>query len=135
MLGVCLPVAAVSGTFLVKLFSGSQLAMFLAPCAIGGFFILLFAVTLDDRQLAKADKPTWSVTGIGRAPSTSSPRTNPDFAWAFSSRFMFVLAYAFLITYQAYYLLEKIGSAKADVQHQIFLGDISPNPASSSPLP
>ena len=46
VLGVCLPIASVSGTFLVKLFTGNQLAMFLVPCAIGGFFILLFAATL-----------------------------------------------------------------------------------------
>jgi MFS family permease len=61
VLGICTPIALVSGTFLVKLFTGNQLAMFLAPCAIGGFFILLFAVTLKDRRLAKADKPTWSL--------------------------------------------------------------------------
>ncbi len=43
VLGVCLPIASVSGTFLVQLFTGNQLAMFLVPCAIGGVFILLFA--------------------------------------------------------------------------------------------
>jgi hypothetical protein len=36
VLGICLPIAAVSGTFLFKLFSGSRLAMFLAPCVSGG---------------------------------------------------------------------------------------------------
>jgi MFS family permease len=51
-----------------------------------------------------------------------NPRQSPNFAWAFVSRFMFVLAYAFLTTYQAYYLLDRIGSAEADVPHQIFLG-------------
>ena len=99
VLGVCTPIASVSGTFLVKLFTGNQFAMFLAPCAIGGFFILLFASTFH-----------------------INPRENPDFAWAFASRFMFVLACAFRVTYQAYYLLGKIGSAKAEVPQQIFLG-------------
>jgi len=47
VLGVCLPVASVCATFLVKSFTGSLLAMFLGPCAIGGFFIL-FAATLHD---------------------------------------------------------------------------------------
>ena len=61
VLGVCLPIASVCGTFLVKLFAG---------------------------------------------------------------RFMFVLAYAFLVTYQAYYLLHKLGTAKADVPQQIFLGTL-----------
>jgi MFS family permease len=53
-----------------------------------------------------------------------NPRKSPDFAWAFASRFLFVLAYAFLTTYQAYYLLDKIGSAEADVPRQIFLGTL-----------
>jgi len=60
VLGVCLPIASVSGTFLVQLFTGNLLAMFLGPCAIGGFFIVVFAVTLQDRRLSKADKPTSS---------------------------------------------------------------------------
>jgi len=123
ILGVCTPIASVSGTFLVKLFTGNQLAMFLAPCAIGGFFILLFAVTLKDRRLAKKDKPAWSLREFASI-FYVNPRRNPDFAWAFVSRFMFVLAYAFLATYQAYYLLEKIGSTKAEVPQQIFLGTL-----------
>ena len=117
------PIASVSGTFLVQLFTGNQLAMFLVPCAIGGFFILLFAVTLKDRRLAKADKPAWSLREFAST-FYVNPRKSPDFAWAFASRFMFVLAYAFLTTYQAYYLLDKIGSAEADVPQQIFLGTL-----------
>jgi MFS family permease len=124
VLGVCVPIASVSGTFLVKLLTGNQVAMFMVPCAIGGFFILLFAVTLKDRRLAKADKPPWSLRELAST-FYVNPRANPDFAWAFASRFMFVLAYAFLTTYQAYYLLEKIGSAEADVPQQIFLGTLA----------
>jgi MFS family permease len=124
VLGVCLPVASVCGTFLVKLFTGSLLAMFMGPCAIGGLFILLFAVTLNDRQLASAEKPAWSVREFAGT-FYVNPRKNPDFSWAFGSRFMFVMAYAFLATYQAYYLLDKIGTAKADVPQQIFLGTLA----------
>jgi MFS family permease len=122
-LGVCLPVAAVSGTFIVKLFTGNQLGAFLVPCGIGGFFILLFAVALKDRRLIKADRPRWSLKEFAST-FYVKPRTSPDFAWAFASRFMFLLAYAFLATYQAYYLLDKIGSARADVPQQIFLGTL-----------
>ena len=124
VLGVCLPVASVCGTFLVKLFTGSLLAMFLAPCAVGGFFILLFAVTLNDRRLARAEKPAWSLREFAST-FYVSPRQSPDFAWAFASRFMFVMAYAFLASYQAYYLLDKIGTAQADVPQQIFLGTLA----------
>src|SRR6202021_2387081 len=115
------PVGSGWGTCLVKLFAASLLAMFLAPCAIGGLFGLLFAVTLNDRRLARADKPKWSLREFART-FYVNPRQSPDFSWAFTSRFMFVMAYAFLVTYQAYYLLDKIGTAKADVPQQIFLG-------------
>jgi len=124
VLGVCLPVGSVCGAFVVKLFAGSLLVMFLAPCAIGGFFILLFAVTLNDRRLARADKPKWSLREFAGT-FYVNPRKSPDFSWAFASRFMFVLAYAFLTTYQAYYLLDKIGTAKAHVPQQIFLGTLT----------
>jgi MFS family permease len=124
VLGVSVPIASVSATFLVKLFTGNQLAMFLVPCAVGGFFILLFAATLKDRRLAKADKPSWSLREFAST-FYVSPRKSPDFAWAFASRFMFLLAYAFLVTYQAYYLLDKIGSAEAEVPQQIFLGTLA----------
>jgi len=127
VLGVCLPVASVCATFLVKLFTGSLLAMFLGPCAIGGFFILLFAVTLHDRRLADVRKPAWSLREFAGT-FYLSPRQNPDFAWAFASRFMFVMAYAFLASYQAYYLLDKIGSAQADVPQQIFLATLAQSP-------
>ena len=35
VLGICLPIAAVSGTYIVKLFTGHQIATFLVPCATG----------------------------------------------------------------------------------------------------
>ena len=124
VLGVCLPLASVIGTFVVQLVAGNQLAMFMAPCAIGGFFILLFVLTLDDRRLARADRPPWSLRELLRT-FYVNPRRSPDFAWAFVSRFMIVMAYAFLVTYQAYYLLNKIGTAEADVPRQIFLGTVS----------
>ena len=123
VLGVCLPIASVSGTFLVQLFTGNELAMFMIPCAIGGFFVLIFAITLKDRRLDKADKPAWSLREFAGT-FYVNPRKSPDFAWAFASRFLFVLAYAFLTIYQAYYLLDKIGSPEGDVPRQIFLGTL-----------
>jgi len=117
-------IASVSGTYVVQLFTGNTLAMFLAPCAIGGFFVLLFAATLQDRRLVAADKPAWSMREFASV-FYVNPRKNPDFAWAFTSRFMFVLAYAFLTTYQTYYLLEKLGSDEDDVPRQVFLATVA----------
>jgi len=124
VLGICLPIASVSGTYVVQLFTGNTLAMFLAPCAIGGLLILLFAATLKDRRLNAEDKPAWSVREVTSA-FYLNPWQHPDFAWAFTSRFMLVLAYAFLTTYQVYYLLQKVGSAADDVPRQLFLATLA----------
>ena len=122
VLGVCQPVAAVSGTFLVQLFSGHQLAMLLVPCAVGAVFILPFVATLDDRLLTAAPTSSgWSIRD-GFGTFFFAPHRSPDFAWAFASRFLFVSAYAILVTYQAYFLQDRLGSARDDVPHQVFLG-------------
>ena len=123
ILGICLPIASVGATYLVKTFSGSQLTMFLAPCLIGGVFVLMFAATLDDRHLRPDEKPAWSLHELAGT-FYFNPRRNPDFAWAFASRFMFVLAYAFLATYQVYYLIDHLGSAESAVPQQVFLATL-----------
>jgi MFS family permease len=123
VLAVCLPAASVVGTFLVQLFDGSVVTMLLVPCAVGGCLVILFAAKLNDRRLAAADRPRWSLREFAGT-FYVSPRRSPDFAWAFASRFLFVMAYAFLTTYQAYYLLDSIHSAAADVPRQIFLGTL-----------
>ena len=128
VLAVCLPTASVAGTFLVQLFDQTQLTMFLAPCAVGGLFVLLFAARLHDRHLDPATKSPWSMREF-LGTFYVSPHTSPDFAWAFASRFLLVMAYAFLVTYQAYYLLDQIGSAEDDVPHQIYLGTLSQSAA------
>jgi MFS family permease len=118
-LGICVPIASVTGTFVVQLFTGNQLAMFLAPCAIGGLLVLPFVLTLKDRRLDRATRPAWSLREFAGT-FYVNPRNSPDFAWAFASRFLLILAYAFLVTFQAYYLLEKIGSTETEVPQQIF---------------
>ena len=123
ILGICLPIAPVIAAFLVQALAGSQLAVFMVPCAVGAFFVLAFAAYLNDRRLTPALVPPWSRRDVF-ATFYVNPRKHPDFAWAFTSRFLLVLAYAFLVTFQAYYLLDKLGTPQGDVAHQIFLGTL-----------
>ncbi len=123
VLGVCLPVASVGGTYVVQLFDASQVAMFLAPCAIGALLVIPFAVVLDDRRLAPEDRPPWSTREL-LSTFYVDPRRNTDFTWVFVSKLLFVTAYAFLVTYQAYFLIDRIGSDEDDVPHEIFLSTL-----------
>jgi MFS family permease len=124
LLGLSVPAASVVGTYLVQLFDYSTVLMFTVPCAVGGIAVLVFAWRLPDRRLAPAEKPPWS---LGELAGTFyvSPRRNPDFAWAFLSRFLLVTAYAFLITYQAYYLIAQVGSSEDSVPRQVYLGTLT----------
>jgi MFS family permease len=123
VLGICLPAASVAGTFLVQAFDSSELTMFLAPCVVGAALVVLFVTRLDDRRLDPADRPPWSLRQL-LGSFYVDPRANPDFAWAFLSRFLLLMAYAFLVTYQAYYLIDRLGTAEDAVAHQIFLGTV-----------
>jgi MFS family permease len=129
VLGVCLPLASICGTFLVNLFSPHLLAMFLGPCVVAGLFIVVFAVMLDDRRLSRTRPASRAESGSdwrGRlAGMVVGLRAHPDFTWAFVSKLLFVMAYAFLATYQAFYLLAQIGTKEAHVPHQVFLGTLA----------
>jgi len=128
VLGICLPAASVAATYLVQAFDTTELTMFLAPCVVGGLFVILFAARLNDRRLDPTNKPAWSLRQLVGS-FYVNPRTSPDFAWAFTSRFMIVMAYAFLVTYQAYYLLEQVGSSQDAVPRQIYLGTLAQSAA------
>ncbi|RYP89015.1 MFS transporter [Nocardioides guangzhouensis] len=123
IIAICLPVASVLGTFLVQLFDQNVLTMLMVPCAVGASLVLLFVARLTDRRLEPGHRPPWSIREL-LSTFYVNPRRNPDFAWVFASRFLLVTAYAFLVTYQAYYLLEHLGTSEADVPHQIYLGTL-----------
>jgi MFS family permease len=128
ILAICLPVASVVGTFLVQTFDRNVLTMLMVPCAVGGFFVLLFVARIDDRRLQTGGAPPWSIREF-LGTFYVNPRRSPDFAWAFASRLLLVTAYAFLVTYQAYYLIRQVGSSERDVPHQIYLGTLAQSAA------
>ena len=123
VLGVCLPVAAVSGTYLVKVFTGS-----LSPCS--------WRPASSPAWSCCSSSPGWT-TRTNRASSGSrgpwadfartfyvSPARHADFAWAFVSRFLFVTAYALLTTYQVFFLIDRVGTSDDDVPQRVFLATL-----------
>lgn len=51
VLGICMPIGQVGGTFLVQFVSTSTLLMFMIPAAIGTTAVLLLVLVLPDRRL------------------------------------------------------------------------------------
>ncbi|WP_030267653.1 MFS transporter [Streptomyces violens] len=124
ILGICLPIAMVIGAYVVQAVSGlGQTAMFLFPVAIAAVPVILFVLVLKDRRLAPADRPQWSSRDLVSSLYVN-PRKAPDFSWAWLSRFLFVMGQSFLLTYQAFYLLNKIGISEDDLPHQVFVATL-----------
>jgi MFS family permease len=115
VLGTCMPLGQLAGTFVVQSVAESTLAMFMVPALIGAAAILLLAFTLEDRHLEPTQPVRETVSWYW-----VSPRRYPDFAWAWLSRFLVVLGTAFLTTYQPFYLTEKLGMPDSAVPGLIF---------------
>lgn len=121
VMGICLPLGQVSGTFLVQSVAGSTLLMFMVPASICVALVLIFALTLRDRHLAPG-----TVRSLGWRDAVAiywvNPRRHPDFAWTWLSRLLLVLGTAFLNTYQPFYLIDELGHTAEQIPKLIFQG-------------
>ncbi|WP_063733680.1 MFS transporter [Streptomyces sp. RTd22] len=124
LVGLTLPLAMIGGTFIIQLVATSALLMFLLPPLIAAVSVLVFIALVNDRRLPKdAPRPKLSVREIAGT-FWVNPVRHPDFAWVWFSRLLFVLGYGFLTTYQAFFLLNRLGSSTDQVPHQIFVASL-----------
>lgn len=124
VLGICAPIALVVGAYVVQVVAPlGQLAMFLFPMAITAATVAVFLLVLKDRHLDPGAKPAWSLREFASTFYTD-PRKAPDFAWAWISRFLFVMGQSFLLTYQAFYLLNRIGISETELPDSIFIATV-----------
>lgn len=125
LVGLTLPVSMIGGTFIIQLVAANTLLTFLLPPMIAALSVIVFIALVKDRHLPKdAPKPKLSVSEIASS-FWVNPRRHPDFAWAWFSRLLFVTAYGFLTTYQAFYLLNHIGSRPEEIPQQIFFATVA----------
>lgn len=107
VLGICVQVGIVAGVVIGQAVSGSMFLMFMLPGLIALVLVLLMTATLKDRRLSKGEVPPLDLLGFFKS-FWIDPRKAPDFAWAFASRFMLFMGLATLVTYQVYYLIDKL---------------------------
>lgn len=119
VLGMCMPIGQVGGTFLVHAVSDSTLLTFMAPAAVGVTTVLLLALILPDRRLSPDRAAASGWKEFARS-YWINPRQHPDFAWAWLSRFLLVLGTAFLTTYQPFYLVDHLGFSVQEVPGLVF---------------
>lgn len=121
VMGICLPLGQVSGTFLVQSVADSTMLTFMLPASICIVLVLVFALSLRDRHLAPGMAPSFGWRDAV-AIYWVNPRQHPDFAWTWLSRLLLVLGTAFLNTYQPFYLMDKLGYTAEQIPTLIFRG-------------
>jgi MFS family permease len=119
-LGISIGVGTLAGMFMASLFSSDLFWMFMAPGLAGGVFILLFALKLKDRRLARQDRPKFGFVVLLKS-FWVNPVKHPNFGWAWISRFAVLMGIATLTTYQTYFLIQRLGVAPDDVAQRVFI--------------
>ena len=120
ILGVCMPVGQIVGTFLVQQLAGNLTLALLVPGTLGLVGVLALAVVLPDAPPAPA-----AVAGsaVGVAPARAIHfhlLAHRDFTWAWLGRAFFVMGSIFLQAYQPFLLIDELGFDASQVPRLIF---------------
>lgn len=111
MLGMTSTAGTFAGSWITQFTQSSDLMMFLAPFAITVASTLALCAVLPDRPAAISDAKM-SVGVMMR--SILAPFRDWDFSWAFGSRFLIMMAWSFLLTYQLFFLTDQLSLARSD---------------------
>jgi MFS family permease len=119
ILGVCMPIGQITGTFLVQQLSFNMTWVLVVPGLIGiaGVLLLVFALPEEPRRQAPSSR---AQAAQPAAIAVLPPRDHRDFSWAWLSRVLFTTGSCFLQAYQPFLLIEKLGLNPADVPRLIF---------------
>ena len=112
MLGMTSTAATFAGSWITQFTQTSTLLMFLAPFGITVIGILALVLILPDRLPTEEDSPRTELAAIPRA--LIKPFLDHDFSWAFVSRFLIMMAWSFLLTYQLFFLTDQLSLERTD---------------------
>ena len=121
MIGIASQAASLGAAYSASLFGQNMLLLFLVPGVLALVLVLVFAFVLPDRPMKR--RPA-SEGGLRTALKTFwvNPRKNPDFAFAWVSRFLVVLAMFMFVTFRLLYLQQDLGLSKQDAAGALATG-------------
>jgi MFS family permease len=119
IISICTPIGQVGGTFLIQAVSGDMTAMLMIPGVVCLALVLLLVATLPDRRLARGTAAPLKWRGL-LASFWLSPSKAPDFAWVCSGRFFLIMSMSFLLAYQPFLLMTRLGFRPEDVPDTVF---------------
>ncbi|MET7334705.1 MFS transporter [Nonomuraea sp. NPDC005650] len=113
--GMVSQLAPVAGTLLAGGLAGNTLLLFMVPGAAGVVAMALFVCFVrepDSRQQAAV--PPVTASALART-YVFDPRRNPDFAWNWLGKFLFMSGLTFSSTFTAFFLASRLGVSVEEV--------------------
>ncbi len=120
LLGIAQNIGILGGAYVAQLFATDPLLLFVAPSILAVGAMFLFAVILPDQHMP-VKPPRMNLAGWVTT-FWLSPRTYPDFALAWWSRFLITLATFMFTTFRLFYLQDRVGLSQADAPAAVTLG-------------
>jgi MFS family permease len=118
--GVMQSFGILGAVYLASALSGDMLALFMVPASIGVIGMLLYSLVLPDKQLMRRP-PSAGWRGF-LATFWVNPRRNPDFAWAWISRFLLILGSFMFSTFRFFWMKDEIGLTDSQAAGTIATG-------------
>jgi len=120
ILGICMPIGQITGTFLVQLLVVNMTLALVIPGVIGVVGVLALTLALGREPGAVGSPPGPAVPAAVGAGLPAGPGSHRDFAWAWMSRVFFTTGSCFLQAYQPFFLLDGLHVSAADVPRLMF---------------
>ena len=119
ILGVCMPIGQITGTWLVQQLSINMLLALVVPGVIGVAGVLSLVIILRQQPLPQTAPLQVQPAAAGQD-APAGPRGHRDFSWAWLSRVLFTTGSCFLQAYQPFFLLDALHLNDADVPRLMF---------------
>src|SRR4051812_47196357 len=120
LLGIAQNVGVLGGTYVAQLFQHQLVIMFVGPAILSIGAMFLFAVILPDQRLPerppRMNLREWVTT------FWLNPLKYPDFAYAWWSRFLIVLATFMFTTFRLFFLQDRLGLSKDQAPAAVTIG-------------
>lgn len=114
LLGASATAAISTGVFIVNLTGTDPQTMFLVPWLLSPLAIMLFVMVVPDAPALKVDHHAFSLKRIFYTPGRN-PLRSGDFTWALISRFLVMSSWSFALTYQVFFLTDRLHVAPSEV--------------------
>uniref|UniRef100_A0AAU1U5D8 MFS transporter n=1 Tax=Streptomyces sp. NBC_00119 TaxID=2975659 RepID=A0AAU1U5D8_9ACTN len=121
MVGMTTSLSMIAGSGLANAFSTHLALAFLGPGLLGIAGVITLCAVMKDRPARLGAFAPYSFKEFLRS-FWVSPRKHPDFVWNFAGRFLVFVGISCVTSYQAYFLMHRLGYDDDQVANKLFVG-------------